>query len=835
MKKMIMRMVLSCFFVFAILTSAVPFSVLASNSSDDVMDNVLDSLGEVDPHEDVVVSGVDNVTYEAGCNLSDSNITGNASNRSNDLEKSFRGNNSYLNDTQESVASWDSSNDTGATILPEVLARIQQEAASSPEPLWGLYAGVSNPAAVHHYSGTDTAWPLISGSSNLGSEYAVLCLVEYQGALYAGTMSTCGNDSVGRVYKYLGGTAWAPVGGTLDNQVSSLVVYNDNLYAGTAIYPLATPPPPTNAKLYIYDAPGTWRGVIDANADNLGETYPWYGFRSLYVWDAYLYLGDFDIDIIGRYNPNDGFKRVFDWHPSCCIYDFESYQNDIYASAFAEALLKSSDGVNWRYVIAPQWAEVYNRYNHMWELEDFQYHLYMGYGNSDLSILGPLGTTSKVVWRAPQGIISMTTDRLDQQLFIGTGAEAGYCCIHGECIHPFGSNPSGNGLVYMYDGTGAPNLISGIMGNGVQDLYWCHHEGYDQLKSFEDLLKSQAAALKSFENLLKAQFSGTLYVAHNDGATCYANGAEVFNSLAQPNAAYHDFDKDSSPWDHTVDISQYLRFGMNVVACEVQNKDLGSTSGGFDAAVEIDGNWVIPRGDDDMDESTKDINCDDNPLWEYWYDKGGGPPPIDINERGWYELNYIEDSSWEVGHSPLGDPFKKHNAFACTCEILREEDNKSHAFFRKSFDFMDPSLLFSFEFLLKKQAAALESFEDLLIAHWDELPLDAKTVLLESFEDLLMSQAEAILSFEELMKKLPVLPPPPSEEPIGVPEKPQSSPPESQSPSEMLFSAICQQYDTNNNDKTDREELGKAVRDCIAKEITREEFREITSSYFQGL
>jgi hypothetical protein len=63
----------------------------------------------------------------------------------------------------------------------------------------------------------------------------VLCLVEHEKELFAGTMSTCDTGSVGRVYKYLGGTAWAPVGGTLDNQVSSLVVYNDNLYAGTTI------------------------------------------------------------------------------------------------------------------------------------------------------------------------------------------------------------------------------------------------------------------------------------------------------------------------------------------------------------------------------------------------------------------------------------------------------------------------------------------------------------------------------------------------------------------------------------------------------------------------
>ena len=76
--------VLSCFVIFLILTSAIPFSVLASNSSDDVMDNALDSLSEVDTHEEGVVSGVDNVTNKAGYNLSDSNITGNASNSSDE-------------------------------------------------------------------------------------------------------------------------------------------------------------------------------------------------------------------------------------------------------------------------------------------------------------------------------------------------------------------------------------------------------------------------------------------------------------------------------------------------------------------------------------------------------------------------------------------------------------------------------------------------------------------------------------------------------------------------------------------------------------------------------
>ena len=81
--------VLSCLVVFAILMSAVPFSVLASNSSDDVM-------SEVDTHEEGVVSGVDNATNEVAYDLSGSNITGNTSNSPNEtlLEKSFTENDS---------------------------------------------------------------------------------------------------------------------------------------------------------------------------------------------------------------------------------------------------------------------------------------------------------------------------------------------------------------------------------------------------------------------------------------------------------------------------------------------------------------------------------------------------------------------------------------------------------------------------------------------------------------------------------------------------------------------------------------------------------------------
>jgi hypothetical protein len=248
-----------------------------------------------------------------------------------------------------------------------VIVSVDNIPPSAVTPLWGLYAGVSNEdgrAAVYHYSGKGTEWTLISipgGLGNVGEAYAVLCLVEYNGELYAGTMSECSDSdsSVGRVYRYLGGTEWQQVGGPLDNQVCSLAVYNRKLYAGTA-YTVGT----TAMKLYRWDS--SWACVVNYPA--------WDGTRSLYVWDGLLYLGDIYADRIGRYNGFTGFTPVADlggW----CIYDFELYQNNLYASCFRERLAKSSDGVSWSYAIMPPWTGS----NHMWELENFQYHLYMGY------------------------------------------------------------------------------------------------------------------------------------------------------------------------------------------------------------------------------------------------------------------------------------------------------------------------------------------------------------------------------------------------------------------------------------------------------------------------
>ncbi len=72
-------------------------------------------------------------------------------------------------------------------------------------------------------------WTAISGT--LGT--AVLDLIEFDGDLYAATMSNQPGYGDGKVWRYAGGTSWTEVV-TLDNQVADLEIWNDEPYAGTA-------------------------------------------------------------------------------------------------------------------------------------------------------------------------------------------------------------------------------------------------------------------------------------------------------------------------------------------------------------------------------------------------------------------------------------------------------------------------------------------------------------------------------------------------------------------------------------------------------------------------
>jgi len=319
--------------------------------------------------------------------------------------------------------------------LGSAATSITSSVAEAGSPSTGvLYAGTSNPGIVYRYT-TNSTWEAISPT--LG--YAVLSLLEYQGHLYAGTMSTSNpSGGVGQIYRHDRGTNWTLIGDNLDNQVSSLVVYQDSLYAGTAW---------KGMRLYKYTTGTTnWTKVVDYTA--------WSGTRALAVSHGSVLMGDILYDRIGRWDGST-------FHPDqtlpngSCIYDFEEYSDYVYGSAYLGKMWRSTDGIHWS--LAPGFQASYD--GSMWEVETFNGSLYMTYGNGELraSAVPDRGT---LIYTATDGIISMETDGAN--LYFGTGGEAGAL---------YGSETAGIANIYSYDGTNV-QLISGQdqFGGGVQVL-----------------------------------------------------------------------------------------------------------------------------------------------------------------------------------------------------------------------------------------------------------------------------------------------------------------------------------------------------------------------------
>jgi len=309
----------------------------------------------------------------------------------------------------------------------------------------GLYAGISNPASVYRYDGT--SWTLIG---TFADDYAVLCLVDYMGELYAGTMSdSYPFDGIGRVYRYDGGTTWTLVGDNLSNETAFLVVYDGNLYAGTA----------GDGRLYRYDGGTTWTLAIDLEIG--------YGLRSAFVYGDMLLFAE--IMQQAFYHTTDGVTYTEDVNPfvNCeGIYDYEVYDGYLYAAAGLEVdLYRSSDGTTWSPVIPIGYPNPttpgYEDTMRNWELETFNEYLYMSIDNGTLAIWD--GSSHSNVWVTPdeQSIISMDCSFDCSRLYLGVGGEAGAA---------FWSIEDGTGRVYSFDGT-TFELISGDMGTGVQVLY----------------------------------------------------------------------------------------------------------------------------------------------------------------------------------------------------------------------------------------------------------------------------------------------------------------------------------------------------------------------------
>lgn len=323
----------------------------------------------------------------------------------------------------------------------------------NPSSTTGLYAGSTNPGKVWEYKG-GTSWESITDQpSELG--WSVTSIIEFEGKLYAATISNPDSySSTGKVYRYEGGKMWTPVvSGLAVNQVTFLVVYEGNLYAGTA----------TPARLYKYEpATASWTKVLEYGS--------WFGFRSAYVWGDWLYLGEWYYDRFARWD-GVNFQIFQPYYWGSCIYSFEEYGDYLYAGAYGGRIYRVTYEPPTATSIwsPPQWQ-------YAWTLKAFKNKLYIGFdaggtgsaplykydGNLETVYDIPVWNYAATTSNPHEGIISMVTD--ETYLYIGVGGQAvGY---------PTFMSGEGTGRVYRYDGVNSPVLISNNLGTGVQTLYY---------------------------------------------------------------------------------------------------------------------------------------------------------------------------------------------------------------------------------------------------------------------------------------------------------------------------------------------------------------------------
>jgi hypothetical protein len=294
-----------------------------------------------------------------------------------------------------------------------------------------LYAGGWDPNVVWEYV-AGTTWNQVSQQFPA----PVLCLYEYAGQLYAGTgQKDTWGASTGQVWRYDAPMAWTLVGDGLDTQVCQFIEFRGDLYVGTGW---------GQGRLYRYDGGSSWTLVVDYTVQPGDPGSSWSGFRSLFVWDNIMYMGDLGYDLFGHW---DGTTFTYDEdHGGSCIYDLQLYQNEMFGCAYWGRVYNSSNGTNWTEIRGM--VDAYS-----WELEEYRGDLYLTTG-SRLEVYG--GGSFMEVWREPDGnelISMMCTPTL---LVIGTGEEAG--CRYG--------GQPGDGLVYTWDGTTA-QLISDDLGGGI--------------------------------------------------------------------------------------------------------------------------------------------------------------------------------------------------------------------------------------------------------------------------------------------------------------------------------------------------------------------------------
>lgn len=177
--------------------------------------------------------------------------------------------------------------------------------------------------------------------------------------------------------------------------------------------------------------------------------------------------------------------------------------------------------------------------------------------------------------------------------------------------------------------------------------------------------------------------TGKLFVASDDGANCNVTTTQstafVISQLAATHDIYTDYDATvSDRWDHSADVSPYLRAGPVLIGCQI--RDSGGSDAGFDAALKVGARFRIQRSDDDSNYhptapnaapqipgctagfgdsscNTRDYQCDANEVWRY-----------STTRPAWWPDVSTENLGDEITTQDLTDGTAAYGPFASTAE-----------------------------------------------------------------------------------------------------------------------------------------------------------------------
>lgn len=121
-----------------------------------------------------------------------------------------------------------------------------------------------------------------------------------------------------------------------------------------------------------------------------------------------------------------------------------------------------------------------------------------------------------------------------------------------------------------------------------------------------------------------------LKLSFDDGLQCFINGTEVVNLLTETHR--------STYWNRTIEVSKLVKAGINLIACQVVNKEgqLTRAQGYFDLSFSFKGQKIIPEGFNDG--------------WRYYI--SDTEPPLGPRKQNWTKLEY-NDAGWFWGAKPF--------------------------------------------------------------------------------------------------------------------------------------------------------------------------------------